>query len=198
MIFENKKVLFAFLGTFISLFLLLAYLFSGGYFLADDPSECFMKSYNIKELFLNPYNHNLFSGFFCKLFGFYLPKLTNLHPTDFKAFYFNYIESALLLGILFTICRLYYQKKKIDYAFILYFFTSLVLFFLCLQLNNMLVWVYPGLFRMLFPTFFFVMLILTLTNITKNKEVERKDKIKVPSLILLYFTTNEMISIVTL
>lgn len=198
MIFENKKVFFIFSVVFLLFFSLLACLFSNAFFMADDPDECCMLAFNIKELFLHPYNYNLFSGFFCKLFGFFLPKYMNIHPSDFKSFYFCYIESALLLSTIFVICKLYYQKKKIDYSFVLYFVLSIFLFFLCLSLNNMLIWVYPGLFRMLFPTFFFIILSILLTNIIKNKESSIVEKMSIIVITLLCITSNEMISVVTL
>lgn len=198
MIFENKKILFLFSLVFMLFFSLLTFLFSNAFFMADDPSECYMLEFNIKELFLHPYNYNLFSGFCCKLFGFYLPKLINIHPSDFKSFYFCYIESALFLSTLFVICKLYYQKKKIDYAFILFFALSICLFFLCLTLKDMLIWIYPGLFRMLFPTFFFIILSLLIANIIKKKEISKLEKIFIICLTLLCTTSNEMIAAATI
>lgn len=168
---SKKKLNIIFILILFILFIILSSALSASFFYIDDTYSSEMNEITFLNIFNNPINFNYFSGFFDRFFGFYLPKVFNMHPSDFKSFIFCYIQAAIVLFLIFIWNSVYFIKKKISCLYILSFVFLIMLLFYVIQLQHIILYCYDGFFRMLVPTFIFmasISLIIRLFKDTKN------------------------------
>ncbi len=149
-----------------------------------DTSRLFL---NFKDILLKePSNGIYVSSFLDRIFAANLPFLLNMHPSFFKSAYFSTIEAFIL--IFFIMIFSYLMNKKANYACVIFFSASLILY--AIQKQAYVLFVYDGFFRMVLPVFMFIALFLMCI---KNKT--KISYIFMPVLTFLCAISNEMICI---
>ena len=167
--FEFKKIAnFSLLLLILGfLFIILVNLFGYSFIFADD-TELYCNSF--KELFISPSNGLFISSILCKLFAVFIPLHLDIHPSFFKSNYFCYIESFVILLFVFILNSLLFRNKKLNWLYHISFLFLLSMLFLFIEQQPfLLLFTYEGFFRMLLPSFLFVVLFsLLLINIEKK------------------------------
>ncbi len=149
---KNKILIFVYLLLFIFLeFFILKYLFSYSFIFVDDLD---LVCKNIKGLFINPDGGIYLSSILGRLFSSLLPNALNMHPSFFKANYYCNIEAVLFIILFISITNLLYLNRKINILYPLAFlFTSALIMFFIQEQYVLLLFIYEGFYRMLFPAF---------------------------------------------
>ncbi|MCD7780746.1 MAG: hypothetical protein LUH05_08770, partial [Candidatus Gastranaerophilales bacterium] len=160
-------------------------------FCQADPLSC---GY-FKNFFYESYPSGLFiSTFLNRLFGVFLPLWLNLHPSDFKMYYFCYIAPLFIFSFIFILNSL--LIKKINYFYPVCFLFTTSLLFMIFQHPVGALYLYDGLFRMIMPCFLFAGLFCLLLNNTDNYTL--KNYIPVFIMTFLCCISNELISVTTI
>ncbi len=193
--FEFKKIanISLLLLVLVFLFFVLVNLFCYSFIFADD-TELYCNSF--KELFVSPSNGLFISSILCKLFAVFIPLHLDIHPSFFKSNYFCYIEAFIFLLFIFIWNSLLFLNKKFNWLYsISFLFLLSTLFLFIEQQPFLLLFTYEGLFRMLLPSFLFIVLFyLFILNI------EKKNFIVYSFIYILFFLcsiSNEFICILT-
>lgn len=166
--------------------------FSYSFIYMDDVDTIICDSF--KNIFLNPNNGIFITSIFDKLFGFYIPKEMNIHPSTFKSCYFNYIESFFIIAFTFILNSFFFIKKKFDFFYVLGFlFCSTTIFFIIQEQHQPhILFTYEGFFRMLLPSFLWIGAFYLLTDFDCISKIK---KIFISSLIFLACISNEMVCV---
>lgn len=192
-VFNNKIIILIFLIIIIisELFLFSNFL-SNSFIWMDDVNTGICNSF--KDIFSYPSNGIIISSFFDRLFGVCIPKAINIHPSTFKGYYFNYIESFFIIVFTFIFSNFFLTKKKFDLFYVLGFlFCSATLFFIIQEQQNVhILFTYDGFFRMLLPSFLWIIIFYLLTDFDCISKIK---KFFISSLIFLASISNEMICV---
>lgn len=160
----NSSILFLVL---ILEFLIFVYLFSNSFISVDDVD---LRCNSLKDIFISPTLGLFPSSILGKLFGVFIPYTLNMHPSFFMSNCFCYIEAVIVLFFIFILNNVLFINKKLNFFYIISFvFLSSFLLFVSQERAHLFLYVYEGFFRMLMPSFVFVLLFYTnLKNINEN------------------------------
>lgn len=155
---------------------------------ADDYAIVFNTEQNILK---EPLRGLYFSSTLDRIFAYVIPSSLNIHPSDFKSFYFRYIETIIILFSAYGFSIIINKEKNLN-SFLLCFLFSLT--FILFQLKNYIfLWLftYEGLFRMFLQTFLFMFLFYLINK----QKLSLSNKIILVILCLICTTSNEMIAV---
>lgn len=173
-------------------FFILSDFFSNSFIYMDDAVSGICDSF--KNIFKEPNNGIVVASFFDRLFGVCIPREMNIHPSSFKGYYFNYIESFFIIAFTFILNGFFFIKKKFDFFYVLGFlFCSTTIFFIIQeQQQPHILFIYDGFFRMLLPSFLWIGAFYLLTDFDYISGIK---KFFISSLIFIACISNEMICV---